>query len=312
MSTPTVSKTFTELVDEVEMELYRAAERPAIVTMGTSNAVTSASDTQFTLDSGTLQVSDTVQFGSELMAVTAEASGTYTVVRGFDGSTAQDTVAAGTVGYKRPQWPRHRVELAVKRSLGALQAWVPLWDVTTGTVDSTDQLISMPSTVRNVIQVQYYITGGRLVPVGGWEFNPNVSTGLVSSGKALVVPSTLGSGDVLYVVYERAYKWYDVSLDDGTYTLSPDPADTLDLPEAGADLPVLWASAWLVAGREISRTDLDSVTEWSDEAARRQGVNLRMLQDRWGQFYRRVDEVKRTMPNRPVWRPYVKARTGGY
>lgn len=312
MSTPTVAVAFSDLVDDVEQEMYRANERPAIVTMGTSNAVTSTSDSTFTLDSGTLQVSDTVQFGSELMAVTGASSGTYTVVRGFDGSPLESAVTAGTVGYKRPSYPRHRVEKAVRRSLGSLQAHVPLWSTTTVTVDATDQIVDLPASVESVLDVQYYMAGGRVVRVGGWEFNPNVPTSLVSTGKALVVPATAFPGETLYVTTQNGYRWVDVSAGDGSTTTSPDAADTVELPEFGVDLPVLWASAWLIAGREVSRTELDTVSEWSDEAARRQGVNLRLLRDRWSMYYQRIDEVKRTMPHRPMSRPYIKMRSDSY
>ena len=299
----TASKTFAVLKDEVEIELYRALERPATVTV--SGALT-VDGTSLSLSSGSLEISDLVQVDNELMAVTA-GSGPYTVIRGFDGSTAA-THSDGTVGYVNPRWPRHRVGLALERSLGALEAWVPLHSTARYSVPSSTLLMELPAATKRVLEVKVPYSDGRVRPVGGWEFLDNVSTTVTSTGRALTAPSTLADGTVLEVTTHEGYVWLSPS-STAYYSSPPDDA-SVTLPSHGLDLPVLFASAYMVSGREISQTELDSVEEWSEEAARRQGLNLRLIRERWNEFYRRVDEVRRTIQRPPARREFVKMRRG--
>ncbi|HLT09277.1 MAG TPA: hypothetical protein VK028_00530, partial [Micromonosporaceae bacterium] len=61
--------TLGDLIEETLDSLYRAAERPAQVVMG-SRALEDEDDTEFTLSLGTLAPTQLVEFGSEMMLVT--------------------------------------------------------------------------------------------------------------------------------------------------------------------------------------------------------------------------------------------------
>jgi len=311
MAFQTQTKTLTEMVDDVELELYRGTERPAVLTMG-SAALTNGTDTSHDLTVGVLSATDVAQWDDELVLVTADVAGTYTVIRGFDGSSTTShpsgTVSAGTVGYLNPQWPRHRIVRALKRALGSMSTWVPRVSNTDITVGA-DRFEELAADTMAVMDVRFEQTTGRVTHVGGWEFMEDLSSTISSTGKGLSLPSAVQQSDVLTVTRVVAYEWDDVSIP-GAKTTEPVNADTLILPQLGEDLPIMYATAYMLAGREVSRTELDTVEDWTTADAIRQGGNIRLMRERWQDYYRRLDEVKRVV--RPVrYRPFRAMPTMG-
>ena len=135
---------------------------------------------------------------------------------------------------------------------------------------------------------------GRIMDVGGWQFETALPTGIVSTGKALRVPTSVENNDTMIVVYQVPY----------TFTGGTED-DTVALPLGSEDIPALWAAAYATTRREVSRNDVSKIEEWNQEAAQRQGVNLRWARELWGEVYRRVDEAKK-MQNLPKYRPFRK------
>jgi len=160
------------------------------------------------------------------------------------------------------------------------------------------QYVKMPSDTMRVYSVRHLIgQTGRIMDVGGWQFEPDLPDGIVSTGKALRTPTSVENEDLLIVLYQTPWSFAGEG-DDGT----------VDLPVGAEDIPALWAAAYAVTRREVSRTDVEKIEEWNQEAAMRQGVNLRWARELWGEVYRRVDEVKDTQ-NLPKYRPFRKMPT---
>lgn len=287
----------SDLIDETLDLLHRPTERPARVVMGANDLATSG-DTTFTLTAGTAQRQMLVEFGSELMLITAKSSDSdpiFTVARGYLSTTNSGGVPNGTEGLLNPLYPRYTVRRAIERSLKILDGKLP--NIVSGVFlrDTDKQFIEMPSNTVDVFEVAHMNTiNGRFDELSNWRFFEDVPVSKAPTTKLLRVASVITNTDELVVKYQSPYAWSD-----GT------EAATVNLPIGGEDLPALWAVARLVTGREISRGEIDKVEEWNHEAAIRGGVNLRQIQNLWSDFYRRLDEV-RSVQNLPKFRPYRK------
>lgn len=292
----TSTVTLSGLIDETLDFLYRGPERPARVVMG-PNDLADGADTTFTLTDGKAQKTMIVEFGAELMLVTAvssDASPIYTVARGYLG-TATGPVPNGTAGVLNPAYPRYTVRRAVERSLRTLDSKLP--NITSGvfTRDPAHQFITMPANTIDVFEVGHLNTiNGRFDELSNWRFFEDLPTIKASTTKLLRISSIITDTDELIVKYQTPYAFSPAT-----------EAGTVALPIGGEDLPALWAVARIVSGREISRGDIDTIEEWNHDAAIRGGVNLRQIQALWQDFYRRLDEV-RSIQNLPKVRPYRK------
>jgi hypothetical protein len=300
MNTVTVS--LEALVDKALYELQGPAEQGLLVSL-TSEALADAADTEFTLtgDIGA-NVSDLIEFGSELVLVTdksEDATPVYTVSRGYYGTTAV-AHSQGTVGVVNPQYPRIRVAEGVRRSLARLEALgLPLLMSGTFTRTTNLQYVEMPAETRDVLHVGYFEpTTGRFWDIPGWRFYDNVPTGKVSTGKIVRLPRFVYNADQLEVTYKVPYRW-------SNHPSAPTESATVDLPEGAEDLPAIYAAAWLVTAREVSRADLAKAEEWNHAEPMRGGVSTGLIRLKWQDFYRTLDEAKRLQPA-PVHRPYVK------
>lgn len=292
----TVTVTLADMVDRALLELESATEVGSTVVLGTD---LDAGSTEFELSSGSLVVSDVVQFADELVQVTAvsdDPSPIYTVARGFYTS---DAVAHSTnaVGTRNPQYPRVRVKEACRRSIMRLEAMgVALVKSTTGSREAGEQIFELPSDVVEVLQVLYsQPTTGYLLPLDQWRHFP--TTSYSTTGQALRLPNYLLDTDEIEVVYRAAYTW------DPALTAS---APAIELPAVAEDLPSIYAVAWMLSGREISRTQIDRSQEWSETEPARGGVSNALLRIKWQDFYRSLDEALRALQSeKPRHRPYV-------
>jgi hypothetical protein len=165
--------------------------------------------------------------------------------------------------------------------------------------------LEVPADTLDVHQLAVILDDGRHVELMQWDYLPFLPDAAVPSGKAVQVPSDATPSDVFLVTLSRPYRWL---LNGQEVPASGAPEDaTVNLPIAGQDMPALWAAAKLATGRELSRSELDKVEEWNQEAAIRQGVNLRTVKELWLEFYRRMEEVRRTQPL-PKHRPFKRMR----
>lgn len=288
----TVTVTLGDLVDKALEELQAPTELGKLVVRP---AALTSSETTFLLTDYSATVSDILEFGSELMLVTAKtnaADPTYTVSRGYYGTTA---VAHSTneVGYVNPQWNRQRVANAVKRAFPRLEALgVPLLESTVFTpAESIESdfrfVLEMPSETREV-----WFVRDDLAEVENWEFIEDLPTTQYSTGKVVKLSRSASLDTDYSVTYRIPYRW-------SSYPTAPDEDDTIDLPEGAEDLPSAYAVAWLVSAREISRQELDRAMEWNTNEPTRGGVSLRFVQSKWQDFYRQLDEVRRVDPPMP-------------
>lgn len=307
--------TLSDLIEEALSRLHPATERPAEVALA-ADALASTSDTTITLtgDYAAVRPSTLLEVGQELLLVTGRDTSTppvFTVARGYAG-TPKAAAVTGTVVRISPLWTRYEVYRAILRCFaGPLTAYLPCLTSTTITVTANTYFLSMPAACIDVMRVGVSSIPGSSISkwdeVPQWEFIEDVPVAVVATGKMLTFPPMLAQGQTLHVTYQTAYAWSG-----GTAT--PAEAETITLPAAAMDLPSLYASSWMVMGREVSRLELDRVEEWNKDAAIRQGVNLRLATTLWGEFYRRLDEARKVqnVPQRRVYRKMGTLTNGRY
>lgn len=302
MQTTTV--TLGELIERTLYELEAPTERGKPVVLGSD---LDDNDTTFTLTSGSLQESDLVEFGAELLLVTtksADLTPLYTVQRGYY-NTTRAAHATSDVGYANPQFPRRRVADFVDRSLVRLEALgAPLLVAEMFEREEGTRIVELPAAARQVLRVTYYNEeSGRLLDLNGWE-QFFVATDISTNGNILAAPWYVTDDDQLQVTYTTRYTW------DGTF---PDEDAILTIHAAAVDLPASYAAAMLLSGREISRQQLDRASEFSQTEPMRSTGGGALVRAKWQDFYRALDEARRVIAiDVPVHRPLQRRpRTPG-
>ena len=285
----TVDVTLETLVNRTLVDLIDPQEQGLQAVMG-STALDSTGATSVTLsDASGVNVSDVIEWGDELVLVTAKSEDVtpvLTVSRGYF-NTTPETHAAGAVGHVNPPYSRHKVTRALTQAFARLEALgVPLVKSTTLNTVSTEFHAELPADCREVLQVWYYGADGRFWELGSWEDIYNLPTTVAPSGKALNVGRYVDDADDLQVVYRAAYRW-------SNHPTDPVGSDTITVPEGAEDLACLYAVAWLMSSREVSRADLDRSEEWqrTEQSDRRSSSSL--VRARWQEFYRALDEARR-------------------
>lgn len=289
-----------DIIDETLSNLYRAAERPRRVTVGSNALSASTSDVTMTLSDWTgVQPSTVLEMGSEMAlvtAVSADATPSITVAREYHGTTAAAHVAGSPVDIGPIPWPRADVRRWVERFFtGPANSWIP--NITSAVFNRAPalQYVELPSDTVKPLSVRHMSTvSGRIVDIAGWQFEQDLPASVMTSGKALRLPTKIQDDDDLIITYQSPWAFTD-----GT------EAGTIDVPLGSEDLPALYAAAYGSMRREVSRAELDKIEEWNQEQAIRAGVNLRLVRDLWGEFYRRLDDARRVQEV-PKHRPYRK------
>jgi hypothetical protein len=305
----TVDVTLGSLIEETLLRLQRPSEFPLTVEVG-ANPLETESDTVFTLASGAdlVEPTDVLEFGMELVLVTSKSSAAipeFRCARGYGGSP-RGTAQSGTVGLKSPTWPRWQVrQSVVQATQSGLTTLLPEVATLVEQIEPGAMFLEVPPDTLDVHQLAVILDDGRHVELMQWDYLPFLPETVVPSGKAVQVPSEASTSDHFLVTLSRPYRWETGGVE--VPAAAALEASTVALPIAGQDLPALWAAAKLATGRELSRSELDKVEEWNQEAAIRQGVNLRLVRELWTECYRRVDEVRRTQPL-PKHRPFKRMR----
>lgn len=301
---PSVTKTHDEIVQSALDSLMLPSERPLQTTIA-SNALDTTTDSTLTLNDPSLaSVSSVLQLDKELLLVTAKSSDAipvFTVTRGYLGSPAA-THATGSVVEVGPiTYPRYQVERWVQAGVRKMSALLPNLATEEYSRVAGKQYFELPADTIDVKQVRYMTdTTGRMVDVGHWQFERNVPTSVSSTGCLLRISAIFDDNDTLIVTRQEPYTWTTSGID------TPDSdSDTLEMPLGVEEFPNLWAAAYGVMRREVTRGDLERIEEWNQQEAIRQGVNLRLVQTLWGEVYRLVDEAKKIMyvPRNRVYRP---------
>jgi len=290
-----------DLIDQTLDELYYELEKPRPTALGVA---VDDSQTSLTLVGHELvAVSDLIEVGTELMAVTAktsDANPTFTVIRGYS-STTPAAHATTDVVLVNPYWTRSLATRALQQFFtGPAPVHLPLirsevMNTDQSSAGVSQQLIPLDPDVMRVLSVRYQSpTSGRIVDIPGWRFEDNLPTAVTSSGMGLRVGAAISSTDDLLVAMTCRYAWTG----DGE-------AATIQIPAGAEDIPPMYAAARLLSGREVSRLELDRLVESGGEQGARQGSNIGLVRLRWQEVYRRIDEAKRTIT---VPRPIVYRR----
>lgn len=286
----TLSVTLQTLVNRAQLDLVDAGGQGKRVVMG-ANALADASDTTFELvDGASVSITDVIEFEDELVLITdksADAVPVFTCSRGYFNSAAV-AHSAGTPGHVNPTYPRVKIAEAIRRSFTRLEALgVPLIKSVTKSRVAGFAYVEMPADTRDVLDVLYWGEDGKLYHITrGWEFFDYLPTGKFSTGKAINLPKVAEDEDEFEVIYRAPYRW-------STHPADPLAASTIDIPEGAEDLPALYAAAFLVSSREISRAEIDRAQEWTETAPIGQGSTGALVRARWQEFYRALDEARR-------------------
>lgn len=301
----TVTKSLDELIDATLQEVARYDERGYRVVLDGTGIATAGTTTCSLVDATRISVSDTVEFGSELVLVTAKSADpipVLTIARGYDGTTAV-AHAASSLGMVNPQFARNRVGKVVQQALTRMDA-ARVFTVLNATFNKTvgAQYVEMPSATRNVIRVAIFDTRTARFEdsIDGWQFFDNIPTTTVASGKIVRLPRYVMDDDDLVITYRVPYRW-------SSYPTAPSGTDTIILPEGAEDIPSIYASARLVSRRELSRIDIDRSEEWTQSQAVVQGVTSGLVRQCWTEFYKALDEA-RTLNVTDIPRPYRRLR----
>ena len=233
----TTTVTLGGLIDDTLEMLYRTSERPFQVTVG-SSALDSPTDTTLTVDDASrVQATDVLEIADELMLITSKSNDStpvLTVSRGYAGSSATSGHATNATALINPPWPRSSISDWIQRCFkSVMNAQLPN-RVTESMTRTTDmQWVLMPENTMRVYSVRHMIgQTGRIIDIGGWQFEQDMPTGLVSTGKALRTPTSVENNDSIIVVYQTPY----------AFTGSGD-SSTIDVPIGAEDIPALWAAA---------------------------------------------------------------------
>lgn len=304
----TVSVDLGELVDRALAGLQAPNElgRRTIL----QDALTTTT-TVFNVDDATLfQVTNLLEFGTELMFVTAKSSNLaaadVTVVRGYAGTTAT-THSLNDVGAINPPWPRKRVADQIEAAFPYMEGnRLPLL-ITSPEIaperDPTDDnvwLIDVPAAARHV-----YLVRVGLKEVNGWTFIDNLPTSSYTTGKVVRLPTYARSyypeinpeNLSFTVVYRAAYTWS---------TDPPAESDTIDIAEGAREVPVKYAIWQLVEARERGRQQVDRSTEFREGLGFDTGPqHVRLARE---SFFSTLD-VARRVEFPPRSRPFVSYNT---
>lgn len=298
----TITVTLGELVDHTLQEVQNAQEVGLTVVR---NDALDATQTTFTLTGHErVNISDVLEFGTELMLVrdkSADANPVFTVTRGHYQTTA---VAHGTneTGTVNPQFNRRRVAEALDRSLPSMEAngLVLVLNTVLPVIEDTDLdvthkrlMLQLPPETREVVSVSR-----GLVEARNWEFIDNLPLSNYPNGRVVRMSRWSKLGDEYNVTYKVPFRW-------SNHPTFPVEADTLTLPEGTEYVPCAFAKAWLSSGREFSRQQIDRSQEWNVGEPARGGVSLSTVRALWQEYYRALDEARRLEPQmlrRPFFR----------
>lgn len=304
MSSPS-SVTLGDLIEGALNALHQESERPLQLTVGANALNNNLTDTNVTISGDTqnrISAPMLLEHGQELMLVTDKSSASvpvYTVIRGYAG-TPHSAAPTGTPLLLEPTWSRYKVRQAILTCFRrTLNSKLPNLVTAQFAPVLNQAIIELPSNTIDVNRVVYIDPwNGRPDDVFSWDFYDDMPSS--TTGKLIrldpCTPHRWNADTNLYVTYQTPYEWTPAAGGDPT----DDPAEdaTTSMPLGSEDLPSLYAAAYVLLNRELSRIQMDRTEEWTTEAAVRGGVSMRLVQQSWSNFYAALDEA-RSMQNVP-------------
>lgn len=291
-----------ELVDRALLEVQNQTEQGLRVVMSTPALSTTAGTSFRLVSADAVHPTDLIEFGDELVMVASKSDDivpNLTCSRGYY-QTTPGVHPDGTVGFVNPQFPRHRVAEAVRRSFARIDA-LGVSVVLSGVFqrEPGQQHVLLPTGTKEVFDVFYNAGTGRLVELDRWRFEHSLPTSTFSTGNAVLLPTYVSDIDELVIRYRAPYRW-------SSYPNKPTMSSTITVPEGAEDLPSLYAACWLLSAREISRHEIDRSEEWNrSEPVVDRGSPGQMVRSKWQEFYRALDEARR-VNHMPARRQYHK------
>lgn len=254
--------TFLDLQNRVKQLLYGITWDQEQYTYLTANI--GATDLTFTVGDATQISRGLIEIDSELMNVQSINPNTNQLTifpfgRGFYGSTAA-THLANTSVINNSKFPKIRVQEAINDIIN--EVYPTLFAITTSEFPkiAVQYNYPLPSTVDNVLQVNYQVIGPSLTwpSMRRWRFDPNASPGTFPTGKSINLQEEVTPGRLMRV----------------TCVSQPQPllndtdgfAAVSGLPETAKDAIVYGAAAKLMVAYDAARLQMDSV-EASERAA---------------------------------------------
>lgn len=290
----TVTVDLGTVIDRARLELESPAEA-ALEVLFREDAPGTGATVTVTVDSGTVRESDLVEWGAELFQVTSVSGDSVVMSRGYYGTTVA-AHQASTPARVNPQYSRWRIAEAVRRAPTRLEALgVPLVKSAQFSRVSTDRSYSLPEDCRQVLRLLAADTDGEPVEIGGWR-----ETFSVSDGSDVLLYPPIGDVTSMALVYRSPYSWSDSPA-------FPDEGSTIVVPYGADELLSLYAAAWMVSGREVSRQEIDRSNEHQTQDQVRLQAGVGLMRAKWQEFYRALDEVRRTSDSDvPKHRPLVR------
>jgi hypothetical protein len=298
-----VTVTLGQLVDRALEKIQADAEVGRMIVRA---APLAAGATTLQVSDATLvNVTDRIEFGDELVYVTAKtddtATATLTVVRGY-ASTVDQTHGANESGTINPQWTRKRVANHIRESFTFLDAnglqLVFTDSFVSPVTDPIDTQVMLLPVVAGARRVHSVRLGTFEVP--NWVEGDQLDDDAYPSERVIRMPTfTKASTGPFTVVYELGYRWYNGT----TLTTTPTEASTIQMLEGTEFLPALYAAWQMVSVREASRSQIDR----SEEAANAwHDTGLTLVRLKQQEFYQALDAARRLQP-RLLRRTYVPA-----
>lgn len=305
---------FSTLIEEALSYLYRTEERPLPVQVGSVDMPLPSDDEFSVVEAASPEVNrtDLLEYGQELLFVTKRVETgpdpILTVIRAYGGSPNEGAILNQEYLFKGPRWKRFHVARAIIRGLsGSIFRYLPMTIETTIMVTGTEggSWVALPDDTLDVIRVGWdpdYLSGPQWFD--DWKYERDFSAS--PTLQALRLPTVMASP--LVVRRKIPYTWRDPanSMFVGHPPWGQDGERYLVRLWAGTeDLIALYAAAYVVTGREVSRVEVESMEQWSADNAQRYQINLRLVQMLWTQFYERMNESRplhRFETNRPFRR----------
>lgn len=294
-----------DLVEDALSFLYRAEERPLTLLVG-GNDIDSAVDASFQLqDASKLNVTDLVESNHELMLVTKKTDAgdpTFTVIRDYAGTPNSGVTTQNQVLLKNPRWKRHDVWRSLIHGLsGTIGAALPMTREMLVTLEPGIHWFEVPSDALGVTRVAVGVDNPaesdivRYRDVDDWEYKRDYPQS--ATGQAVEISTSIGDlySDISlrYTVPYPTKAPSDTAWNETPLAHDGSSEDNLvQIWQGTEDIAALYAAAYRIMGREMSRMDVTAMESWNSDNAQRYNVNITAARFLWQSFYQRLDEAK--------------------
>lgn len=262
------------------------------------NAITS-SETTLSVADGTVVDQGLIEIEDELIYVESSDAGAANIPpygRGYIGTTAA-AHAANTQVIVDPAFPKQNIKDAVNNTLRALYPQLYVVATTEITYSAGVTSYELPAGADQVISASWQATGstGYWHPVKRWRVDPNASTSVFPSGKAIHIADGIAPGRTVRIVYVKDF-------DD--FTDSSTTFATVGLRDSMKDVLVYGACVELLQFLEAARQNMDSVQNQERAQYAPVGSASALARQLLGLYERRRDEERKKL--RQLYPPSIR------